>query len=549
MPPILRYLRSLGAKERLKDVPDGELLVRFTAEQDETAFGVIVRRHGGMVLQVCRSLLHNHADADDAFQATFLVLARQARSIQKKTSLGSWLYGVAYRTALKARAARDTRKRHEAQARTAAPPQTVDELTWREAQGILHEELARLPEKYRGPLVLCYLEGKRQDEAERLLGWPHGRLRSMLERARELLRKRLLRRGLGPSAVLFAAVGLGSAVSAGPAGSLLAGTVSAAAALATTPAAASGVPAQVAALVEGVLRDMSVSKIKLSACALLVVAILGFGAGTLIDRTVAAQERPALVATAPVSTVAPPGNDRARAEPTLKADIVSARASNSWDQNTPERAFDGKRGTMWNAGDYAPQWIEADLGAPRPLASLRLVVTQLPGGVTTHEVWVSDEPIGEDGARAKLVHTFQVHTDNYQQLTVNLPKGLVARYVQILTVESPSWVAWLDIEVRVRRGQANSVPGPAQTAWAAADRRAVPRRADRRPALFGLAYAGVELPRLGERDPIPTLRSAAPTSIPASLIDTGEPCLLPPAPRLEPMFRPVPKAGLGWAGP
>jgi RNA polymerase sigma factor (sigma-70 family) len=478
----LRYLRTLSAKEKLKDVPDGELLGRFTAEQDEPAFALMVRRHGGMVLQVCRSLLHNHADADDAFQATFLVLARRARSIRKKGSLGSWLYGVAYRTALKAKAARATRKRHEAQAPAGATPDAADELTWREAQAVLHQELARLPEKYRAPLVLCYLEGKRQDEAGRLLGWPHGKLRSMLERARELLRKRLVRRGLGPSAVLFAAAGLGRDLTAAPAAELLAGAVRA--------AAGSGVTAPVASLAEAVLRGMTASKMKIIGWAFFVLAGLGLGAGSVIDQTIPARAKAQLAAVASRSTVAPrlQAIVHTHEEPTPQ--IIGVRASDSWDAKTPTKAFDGNPSTMWNAGDYAPQWLEADLGAPRPLASLRLVASQLPDGDTVHEVWVSDAPIAEDGAGARRVHTFQGHTRDGQKLSLRFPPGLRARYVQVRTVASPSWVAWVDVELRVDREgrprikQHGSDPNAGQRVAAA-----------ELPAAIALAQGVVEQPR------------------------------------------------------
>jgi hypothetical protein len=106
---------------------------------------------------------------------------------------------------------------------------------------------------------------------------------------------------------------------------------------------------------------------------------------------------------------------------------------------------------MWNAGDYAPQWIEADLGAPTELATLVLHMTQLPAGQTTHEVWISNEAIGEKRRGAKLAHTFTGHTDDNQRLQLEFPKGLVARYVQILTTRSPSWVAWVEVELRVQR--------------------------------------------------------------------------------------------------
>jgi RNA polymerase sigma factor (sigma-70 family) len=451
-PSVLRYLRTLSAKEGLKDVSDSELLSRFAAERDEAAFAAMVRRHGGMVLQLCRSLLPNHADADDAFQATFLVLSRRAGSIRKHGSLGSWLYGVAYRTALKARTASAKRRDHEARARSQAPPNPVDELTWREAQWVLHQELARLPEKYRAPLVLCYLQEKRQDEVGRILGWPYVKVRSMLERARQRLRQRLVRRGLGPSAVLLALVGLGQSVVAAPVGAVVASTVGAAASFANGQPAAGPVSANVVSLAEHVLRTMSTSKITLTFGTLLAVAALGIGFGHRSDVAPTQDAEPARQITLPARQSAPRKSWHVRARPApIRKAKISVRASSSWDQHTPDRAFDGAAGTMWNAGAYAPQWLEADLGSSAQLTSLDLIMTQLPAGETTHEVWVSREPIGEEPTGARLVHTFTGQTDNYQRLKLKFPRGLRARYVQIRTTQSPSWVGWLEVELRLQR--------------------------------------------------------------------------------------------------
>jgi hypothetical protein len=132
---------------------------------------------------------------------------------------------------------------------------------------------------------------------------------------------------------------------------------------------------------------------------------------------------------------------------------VSAQASQSWEGNTPDKAFDGDRGTVWNAGNppgEAGQWIEADLGAVRQLGGLLLVTCQLPDGPTTHEIWVSTEPIGADRTKAKLVHTFKGQTQNGDVLRFDFPKRRSGRYVQIRTTESPSWVAWSEIELGVR---------------------------------------------------------------------------------------------------
>src|SRR5262249_12430050 len=143
-------------------------------------------------------------DAEDAFQATFLVLARKASSIRKQASVSSWLYGVAYRVAMKAKVqlARMRRQDRQAVARTATDP--AEDLTWREVQQVLDEELQRLPEKFQAPLLLCYLEGKTRDEAAQQLGWTEGMVKGRLERARELLRSRLARRGVTLSAGLLA---------------------------------------------------------------------------------------------------------------------------------------------------------------------------------------------------------------------------------------------------------------------------------------------------------------------------------------------------------
>jgi RNA polymerase sigma factor (sigma-70 family) len=445
---ILGYLRSLSAKDQLNGVPDSELLARFTSQHDEAAFAVLVRRHGAMVQQVCRSLLHNGADADDAFQAAFIVLARKASAIRKKGSLGSWLYGVAHRTSLKARAARATRKRHEACVRPELQGDVANELSWHEAQCILHEELGKLPEKYRAPLVLCYLEGKRQDEAERHLGWPRGKLRSMLERAREALRKRLLRRGLGASAVLLAAASLGSA-SAVPAAAVLASLTRVAVAISTGAPTAAAVSAHVSSLAESVLRAINVTKIKFVCCGLLVIGAFAF---VMSQRTDHPSQTEPTTAAAVVFT--PNRNARlslAHFEPMPTRSItVSLRASDCWDEHTPHRAFDGQRQTRWNAY-YAPQWIEADLRNSLELCSIVLITAQLPAGYTTHEIWVSDEAIGEDRTKAKLVHTFAGHTTDNQQLKFDFPKDLFARYFQVHTTASPSWVGWGEIELRVRR--------------------------------------------------------------------------------------------------
>lgn len=197
----LQGLINLGT---IGGLTDEQLLDQFASRCDggaELAFEVLLRRHGGMVLRVCRSVLGDRHDADDAFQATFLVLARQAHSIRKHASLGSWLHGVARRVSLKAKRAGARRRRHEDR-HAEATPECVSDREHGDFEYIVLTEVGRLPEKYRAPIVLCYLEGMTHEEAARQLGWPSGTVQGRLARARELLRTRLSRRGFAPPGAL-----------------------------------------------------------------------------------------------------------------------------------------------------------------------------------------------------------------------------------------------------------------------------------------------------------------------------------------------------------
>ena len=200
--PLIRRLASVSGVGSA-DESDAALLRCFACKREETAFTALVQRHGRMVLEVCRSVLGNHADAEDAFQATFLVLARNAASIRKPHSLAHWLYGVAHRTARKALAARARQRQCESRvpAREVAEP---NDRTWGEVQVILHEELFALPERLRAVLVLCYLQGLTQDAAAEALSLTKAAVKKRLERGRDQLRAALVRRGLGPAAVLAA---------------------------------------------------------------------------------------------------------------------------------------------------------------------------------------------------------------------------------------------------------------------------------------------------------------------------------------------------------
>lgn len=263
-------------------VEDGPLLERFVRQRDEDAFAQLVGRHGPLVFGLCRRLLGNVQDAEDVFQATFLVLARKAASIRKPESLSSWLHGVAYRLALKAKAEIERRHIHEQQAALPADIPEID-LSWREVRGLLDEELQRLPEKQRLPLILCYLEGLTQDEAARRLGWPRGTLKRRLEDGRERLRLRLTRRGVTLGAGLFAIALSESATKGAVPTALRSVTVQAAMQFATHETAIlAATPAMM--LANGALQTMVTTKLKLGAMAILLFCCAVTAAGLAIPQ-------------------------------------------------------------------------------------------------------------------------------------------------------------------------------------------------------------------------------------------------------------------------
>src|SRR5262245_30985437 len=193
---------------------DVELIRRFVETHDESAFEALVRRHGPLVQGVCRRILGDAHNAEDAFQAVFLVLVRKSASIRQPELLANWLYGVAYRIARKARIGALRRQTRERRAGKMATQARLLDLEWVELKTVLDEELSQLPEKYRAPLILCYLCGRTNAEAARQLGWPSGSMSERLSRAREMLRRRLNRRGLTLSAGLLALLLLQKAASA-----------------------------------------------------------------------------------------------------------------------------------------------------------------------------------------------------------------------------------------------------------------------------------------------------------------------------------------------
>jgi RNA polymerase sigma factor (sigma-70 family) len=296
MTPLVQHLRRVAFHQDAAGLTDGQLLERFLSRREEAAFEALVHRHGQMVLGVCRRVLHNGHDAEDAFQATFLVLVRKASSIAPRELVGSWLHGVAYRTALKARSLAARRRAKEQQVRAMPRSQSLDAGARADLQERLDLELSRLPVKYRAPVLLCDLEGKCRREAACLLGIAEGTLSSRLARARRLLARRLS----GPDAVLSAGA-LAAAVSSSQAPaavpvSLEHATVHIAMLLAAGSTAAAVASAEVAAITEGVLKTMLLTKLKTLTVCLLAVSVVALGIGALGQRLQAIEEPPALVA-------------------------------------------------------------------------------------------------------------------------------------------------------------------------------------------------------------------------------------------------------------
>jgi RNA polymerase sigma-70 factor (ECF subfamily) len=276
----VRSLRGLAAPAWADGLSDGQLLELFLARRDDDAFAALVRRHGPLVWGVCRRVLCCEQDAEDAFQATFLVLVRKAGSISRRESVGSFLHGVAHRVAVRARGA-DVRRRAAERRRPPAPPaDLLHEVVWRDLRRMLDAEVQRLPARCRAPFVLCYLEGRTNEEAARLLGCPKGTVLSRLARARELLRARLARRGLVLSAGLVATMVPQRAGSAAPA-ALAAATTRAAVQVVSGQMTAGVVSASVAALTKGVLQAMFVTRLKSAAVCLLALGAFATGAGLL----------------------------------------------------------------------------------------------------------------------------------------------------------------------------------------------------------------------------------------------------------------------------
>jgi RNA polymerase sigma factor (sigma-70 family) len=312
---VLPQLQRIFHGGTLAGMTDGQLLERFAARNDEAAFEALLARHGPLVLTVCRNLLRDRDDVEDAFQATLLVLVRKAGSIRLEASLGPWIYSVAYRVAIRARANRILRTSRENTVADLDPQAPSGDLDGHDVSPLLHDELARLPERLRAPIVLCYLQGLTHESAAEQLCWPVGTVRSRMARARTLLRERLTRKGVALSAGFL--IGSSRQTNAAMIPRVLADeTTQAAMRVAAGQAAVAGVlSTRAAALMEGVLMAMKLTKLKAVATVALVpgfvlvgwVALAVQAPGHEPDRAVPTNPRQSEQAEAPTPE-SPPKN-------------------------------------------------------------------------------------------------------------------------------------------------------------------------------------------------------------------------------------------------
>jgi RNA polymerase sigma factor (sigma-70 family) len=506
---LLRHINRLTDAEA-----DAALLARFVRQGDHGAFAALVARHGPMVFNVCRRRLGDAHAAEDAFQAVFLVLARKAGGLRPDSLAAWLHGVAVRICLNARRAARRCPVRDEpvtADEAFDAGPAPPAQLSAREVLRAVEDEVRRLPHAYRLAVALCCLDGLSQEEAARRLGWSVGSVKGRLERGRARLRERLTRRGLTPAVATAVPLATRTELSAALTARTVAlavrgvpvpGDVMRLADLVLKGATVFKKLAVAAVLLLGVtavgafaLQGNKEAPGKEPPITVSVelhdgsrVVGTSDGPGELRLKTGFGEVRIPVGQVASVQFKDDAGavavrfhnGDQLTGTLDLKAlgDLkvltalgettvpvklvtlwkieqgpvrakVTARASSTDGIGDPNGPFQEKP-THWNSGGYVPAWIEADLGAARKLDRLTLTVRQTPGGNTTHEVWVSDGPIGDDTAKARLVHTFKGETDNGQELKHTFTPGLSARYVQIRTTDSPSWVGWDAIDLQVR---------------------------------------------------------------------------------------------------
>jgi RNA polymerase sigma factor (sigma-70 family) len=400
--PMSEVIRQLRKAVLLRDgagLTDGQLLEDYVHRGNEAALAALVGRHGPMVWGVCRRVLSSYHDAEDAFQATFLVLVRKATSITSTELLANWLFGVAYQTALNARAATARRRVRERQVSPMPEPAVSAQDLWPDLQPVLDEELSRLPENYRIVLVLCDVEGKTRKDAARQLAVPEGTVAGRLARARVMLAKRLARHGVTVSGGALAAV-LSQKAAAGVPSSVVSATIQAAGLFAAgQTAAAAVISARVAALTEGVLKAMFLHKIRGVLAVLVVLATLGVCAGGLLQRTEAQAQPPD----------SPKAGPRKQDEGNLK-ETVLALQKRIWEANAKQDVaamknlladdFAGldRNGNPFDKADelrYVSEWCEFD----HSVKEARVILLNDSSALVIYEVHYKVRP-----TKSKKVH-------------------------------------------------------------------------------------------------------------------------------------------------
>ncbi len=406
---VLHHIQTLAAVRAGEGQTDGDLLRAFTLRNDQAAFAALVKRHGPLVLAVCRRVLHHLQEAEDAFQATFLVLARKATTIRQTESLAGWLHGVAYRMASNARKAAARRRRHEERAEPKQPGTPAWEAAWREVQLILDQEIQRLPAKYREPFVLCCLENASGAEAAQRLGLKEGTVWSRLGQARARLRGRLARRGIALAAVLGAGALAREANGAAVPPPLEQAIIGTAREFAAKKAVAGLVSKKVLALAEGGVKAMSAVRLKIVLALVLAGGLAAAGAGVGLQG-----ESPAPRAEANTAASEP------QAGPTADGKALAAKPADAPDQGTPE--------------DHTVRAVVRDT-AGKPVAGARVY-----WAAVAQPRWYSDVvlPRGQRGEHEPVIVS-EGKTDAQGQATLHARYGPRAYAAMQLVVTAPGY--------------------------------------------------------------------------------------------------------------
>jgi RNA polymerase sigma factor (sigma-70 family) len=407
MTEFIQHVRRAALLRDGAGLTDEELLKAFISRREEAALGALVRRHGPMVWGVCRRILRSYHDAEDAFQATFLVLVRKAASIAAPELLANWLYRVAYQTALNARATAARRKERERQLTEMPEPEVVPQDHWHDLRPLLDEALSRLPDKYRAVLILCDLEARTRREAARQLGVPEGTVAGRLARARTMLAKRLTRHGLATAGGAVAVVLAQDVAAAGVPIAVVSNTIKAATVFAAGQGAAGGVIApEVAALIQGVLKTMLWSKLKVATVVLLgVLACIGGGAVAFLPMAAGQLEAQA---TPQKASPDDKKTDKDKLQGTWVA-VSAERKGAKIDRDDPgvqstKMTFDGEKVTLSPLKeepcpytldpDKSPKEMDIDVGDGKKDVKL-LTIYQFEGGRLKWH-WVKDGPRPSD---------------------------------------------------------------------------------------------------------------------------------------------------------